>query len=164
MLRHDDGDKRHLDHFPRPFDTAAGEQQPTRRALLHRMDDLLRRLQPVADKRLLPSLARFLRRTLLRRGGFEAGQPRRATAPRTRVASPQRIHRGEHLPHLRRQPCHGRFQRDHPLLLRGDHAFLPGNRFVLGNDQPDQLVAAGILQVNHDPSIPPPLIPEQIRC
>jgi hypothetical protein len=37
------------------------------------------------------------------------------------------------------------------------------DRFMLGDDEPDQLIATGILEINHPQSIPPPLIPEQIR-
>jgi len=126
------------------------------------MELLARRLHPPSDKRLLPPLARLLRRPLLRRGRFETGHPLWPSRP---VALPFRLqcrHGGKQASDPLRQRCHGCFQCDNPLLLPDDHPLLALDRFVLGDDEPNQVIATGVLEINHADSIPRPLIPEQI--
>jgi hypothetical protein len=74
----------------------------------------------------------------------------------------QRRHRGQQLVHPLGQLRDRRFQCGDPLLLPDDHPLLALDRFVLGDDEPDEIIAAGILEINHCTSIPRPLISEQI--
>jgi hypothetical protein len=162
VFRHHGGDDRDLDHFPPSLHTPTDERPATPRTRIECMEHLSRRLHPPPDKPPRPPLAPFLRRARRRVHRFETGHPLRASRPIALPFRLQRRHGGKQLPDALRQRCHGRFQCDDPLLLRDDHPLLALDGFVLGNDEPDQIIPAGILEINHAISIACPLIPEQI--
>lgn len=162
VLSDDGGHDGKLDHFASPLDTPVRQALTAGRTTLKHMDTLRGRLHALACERLLPPFTLPLWRRYQRIGGLETGHALRSSAPRPRVRACYRFQRGDQCPDPRGQCRHLRFQPGDGGVQVSDDSLLLRDRFMLGDHQPDQVIAAGVLQVDHLRSIPRPFIPEQI--